>query len=228
MLYIYLSICILCITLLIPVVSFGHDGHEIVANIANFHLNKKTSLILNNILNNESLSNISNWADTVTSSMSWSSSLHFINVEQTPCSADTNNDNDTNTCTFDYNRDCKDDICVAGAVTNYTSIMYDMDRSNYQSEAANNATKFLIHFMGDLHQPLHCGRDIDRGGVLINVHFDVPGQGTDWSLHNIWDFGLIVRSINETYNGKNKIGRENRVYIVIYIYIWICVCDYIY
>lgn len=190
-----LSILTILVIIPLSVYSFGHDGHEIVANIANKRLKRETSQVLNEILDGASLSNISNWADSVTNSMAWSSSLHFINIEQSPCSID-------NPCYFEYNRDCKDDQCVAGAVVNYTSIMYDLNETYYNTELANNATKFLIHFMGDIHQPLHCGRDIDRGGVLINVHFYVPEQGSDWSLHNVWDFGLIVRSINETYHGE--------------------------
>lgn len=55
-----------------------------------------------------------------------------------------------------------------------------------------NALKFLIHFVGDISQPLHCGMLADRGGVVIDVDYYVNGQGSRWNLHNVWDFGMIV------------------------------------
>ena len=50
------------------------------------------------------------------------------------------------------------------------------------------ALKFLSHFVGDLHQPLHAGRAEDRGGNAIRVRF----LGEETSLHEVWDGGLIA------------------------------------
>ena len=49
---------------------------------------------------------------------------------------------------------------------------------------------FLVHFVGDLHQPLHCADDNDRGGN------DVPVQlyTRSTKLHAVWDNGLILNS----------------------------------
>eukprot|EP00899_Mesostigma_viride_P001892 jgi/Mesvir1/11703/Mv00092-RA.1 len=59
------------------------------------------------------------------------------------------------------------------------------------------ALLFLIHFMGDLHQPLHCGHQADEGGELIHVHFN----GRACLLHQVWD-GLIIReAIADDFQG---------------------------
>jgi len=52
------------------------------------------------------------------------------------------------------------------------------------------ALRFLAHFIGDLHQPLHMGHKADRGGNDIHVVF----FGRPANLHAVWDTGIIVRS----------------------------------
>jgi hypothetical protein len=49
------------------------------------------------------------------------------------------------------------------------------------------ALKFLIHFIADLHQPLHVGDNNDRGGNLLQVRFF--GEGSN--LHRVWDYQII-------------------------------------
>src|SRR5262249_28392157 len=44
-----------------------------------------------------------------------------------------------------------------------------------------------VHFMGDLHQPMHCIDDNDRGGNGVKVEF----FGRYTSLHSVWDSGII-------------------------------------
>jgi hypothetical protein len=57
------------------------------------------------------------------------------------------------------------------------------------------ALKYLIHFVGDLHQPLHAGENYDRGGNDMQVEF--MGQATNsfnrkpWNLHAVWDSGIL-------------------------------------
>ena len=70
------------------------------------------------------------------------------------------------------------------AVAFYTDVLLDRDAS---TEARSTALKFLVHFVGDLHQPLHAGRGCDRGGNLIQV--DWFGQLV--SLHSVWDEKLV-------------------------------------
>jgi hypothetical protein len=55
-------------------------------------------------------------------------------------------------CTFVYTRDCVDDACVAGAIANYTDRLKDTSLPKAQRA---EALKFIVHFVGDIHQPLH-------------------------------------------------------------------------
>jgi S1/P1 Nuclease len=56
-------------------------------------------------------------------------------------------------------------------------------------EARNEALKFIVHFVADLHQPLHCADDNDRGGNDVHVTF----FGENANLHSVWDTLLIER-----------------------------------
>lgn len=101
-------------------------------------------------------------------------------------------------CTFDYARDCVDrdgnnpGFCNAGAIANFSDILRKGVAAGSVATPTVQALKFVIHFVGDIMQPLHCGMLADHGGVYINVDFPVKGQGSDYNLHNVWDFGLIV------------------------------------
>ena len=62
------------------------------------------------------------------------------------------------------------------------------------------ALKFVVHFMGDLHMPLHCADDGDRGGNDKLVRFKTPGRrgrGSKIKLHALWD-----RLIEIQHRGK--------------------------
>jgi hypothetical protein len=55
------------------------------------------------------------------------------------------------------------------------------------SEAKTLALKFLIHFVGDIHQPLHVSRWRDEGGSKIKGNF----MGRQTNMHQVWDSGII-------------------------------------
>ena len=124
-----------------------------------------------------SLSDVANWADQVhrEPQWSWSAPLHFLNVQKDrPVGK---------TCVYERTRDCKDHrspdfpFCVPAAVQNYTK--------QVPAATTEYPIRFLVHFMGDLHQPLHCALASDYGGNTIKVEFDIPNQGTKWDLHQV-------------------------------------------
>jgi len=80
----------------------------------------------------------------------------------------------------DYDRDCGSDGCSISAIQNYTNIL--LDGSDL------DALKFVIHFVGDIHQPLH-DEALDVGGNDIDVTFN----GVSTNLHAIWDTNMITR-----------------------------------
>jgi len=190
--------CLACL-LLSPVrraSAWGSDGHSIIASVAARLLNKAATERVGSLLASEGgggveakMAGIASWADEVLSHdrdrYGWSTGLHFLNVQDGAC-WEYGSVEGPQGCKYDHERDCKDDYCNIGAIKNYTGQLRSGDGD------LNAALKFVVHFTGDIHQPLHCGLAKDRGGVNINVKFHVNDQGDDWNLHKVWDFGMIV------------------------------------
>eukprot|EP00536_Pseudo-nitzschia_multiseries_P013473 jgi/Psemu1/261428/estExt_Genewise1Plus.C_5760016 len=137
-------------------------------------------------------------------------------------------------CEFDYyHRDCEDSICAAGAISNYSAqliqqlqIQYDEEyRWSYPSshlrhrmkleqqthfstsKSLRQALMFLIHFVGDIHQPLHVSRASDRGGndIPIKYHPLTEQNSSTHShyiahnLHSVWDTAMIKTTLERDY-----------------------------
>jgi hypothetical protein len=97
--------------------------------------------------------------------------------------------------TFDRARDCKDDQCVVAAIEKYAAVLKDKAQPR---DKRREALIYLVHFVGDLHQPMHAAggqvRDeatgqmvMDRGGNLVKIRL----LGVETNLHSAWD-GLLI------------------------------------
>jgi hypothetical protein len=97
--------------------------------------------------------------------------------------------------TFDRARDCKEDQCVVAAIEKYVAVLKDKAQPR---DKRREALIFIVHFLGDLHQPMHAAggqvRDeatgqmvMDRGGNLVKIRL----LGIETNLHSAWD-GLLV------------------------------------
>ena len=109
--------------------SWGTVGHEVIANLAwNLLTNdaqRWVQQILNVTIENSTqtpLGDVADWADRVRHYLPWSSSLHFIDVRDDLFGEGCHVAPHLNPgCRFEYDRDCVDDRCVAGAIVNYTN-----------------------------------------------------------------------------------------------------------
>ncbi|KAJ3188255.1 hypothetical protein HDU85_005405 [Gaertneriomyces sp. JEL0708] len=111
----------------------------------------------------------------------WSNSLHYINpVSECKQTIEPS--------------DCTHDRCVVSGMFNYTSRLLDHTLTRDQKE---EALKFLIHFVGDVHQPLHASGRAE-GGTRQHVTFDRRRL----SLHQVWDFSLLEKHINDDFRGS--------------------------
>jgi hypothetical protein len=72
---------------------------------------------------------------------------------------------------------------------------HDLQRDTTTRANRIIALKFLVHFIGDCHQPMHLSKAEDKGGNMVQVQFN--GKGTN--LHGLWDTGLITRD-GKTYD----------------------------
>ncbi|RMY11137.1 hypothetical protein D0868_03302 [Hortaea werneckii] len=96
------------------------------------------------------------------------------------------NDSPPETCNVNFSRDCEEDRgCVVSALANQTALLLDLDQTR---TTRNEALKFLLHFVGDLHQPLHT-EALDRGGNQIQVKFD----NRHYNLHSVWDTEVALK-----------------------------------
>lgn len=164
--------------------TWGPIGHISVASIAQNGISSSVQNKINGIIPSGNLSAIANWADEVRTlpEWKWSAPLHFINTPDWACN-------------YIPKRDCYNNLdqypyCVDGAITNYTNIL--------QKELDTDALKFLVHFVGDIHQPLHCGFGSDLGGNSISVHYNHHST----NLHSVWDTYIIEERIDKDFNGN--------------------------
>ncbi|KZF24453.1 nuclease S1 [Xylona heveae TC161] len=168
----------LCSLALISGVSaWGDLGHETIAYIAQNFVSSSTKSFCQGILSDTStsyLANVATWADTFkyTSAGEYSQPFHFIDAQDNPPSS----------CGVNYDRDCGAGGCVVLAISNYTQRLGD---GRLSQAHLDEALKYLVHFLGDIHQPLH-DENLDYGGNDIDVTF----AGTTTNLHHIWDTNM--------------------------------------
>jgi hypothetical protein len=129
---------------------WGPQGHAAVAAVAQTMLTSSTQSALQTLLPdvNGQIEPIASWADEIRSNplYDWSHPLHFINTQDWSCQ-------------YIRSRDCIDrtygaNYCVDAAIQNYTKRVVD---NSIGAEQQSEAVKFIVHFVGDIHQPLHCG-----------------------------------------------------------------------
>jgi hypothetical protein len=160
--------------------AWGPLGHSVVAELAQRHLSPVAKAEMEHLLaldHTTSLADIASWPDEIRNDPNqqalWKETrpLHYIDFRDP-------------SCVYVPPRDCKDGKCVVEALPHYVAIL--SDRS--QPDAARlQALKFVVHFVGDIHQPLHGNFQNDAGANNYQVQFQ--GQGTN--LHRVWDSGLL-------------------------------------
>lgn len=151
--------------------AWGPNGHRVVGAIAENHLSEEALAAVRDLMGPESLARASTWADEIRSDPEWSRAApwHYINIA----------DDETLETT---ERNPRGD--VLSAMERFERVLRDPEAPRQDRV---EALRFLVHFVGDVHQPLHVGRSSDAGGNRILVLWF--GEATD--LHSLWDSGLI-------------------------------------
>ncbi|CAI6333132.1 unnamed protein product [Periconia digitata] len=162
--------------------AWGNLGHTTVALIAQSFLSPQTVNFTQSLLNDTSstfLANVATWADSYRKEPGgeFSGVYHYIDALDSPPAS----------CDVDYDRDCPEEGCIVSAIANYTT---RVQSSNVSFAERQKALKWIIHFVGDIHQPLHV-ENLAVGGNLINVTF----EGASANLHRIWDSDMPEKLI---------------------------------
>ncbi len=163
----------------IPVAAFcwGVTGHRVVGEIAQRHLSKKAKRGLRDLIGRENLAMWANWPDFIKSDTThtWdmASKWHYINMPGDLSKEDF------------ISRLQK--LQGENLYTQIKAMVAQLKDHTLSDEKRQIALRFLIHFVGDLHQPLHVGREADQGGNKIAVNwFD-----KQTNLHSVWDNSLV-------------------------------------
>jgi len=164
---------IVWLVMLLPIalvlISWGRTGHSTIGRIAEVHLTPGAKAAVSALLGRESLADVASWADDNRdrSNAPW----HFINVELGLSYDD-----------FSKQVASKEDVYTA--LQNQEAIL-----ANTKASVSDRSTalKYIIHFVGDIHQPMHVSRAEDKGGNTIQVQYD--GKGTN--LHSLWDTKML-------------------------------------
>jgi nuclease S1 len=156
------------------VLAWSANGHRTIALLAQERLSPAARAEVDRLLAAEpapTLAGVSTWADelrdTDQAKSELTSTWHYMNFPRGDCS-------------YVPPRDCPDGKCVIAAINRQFLILSDPARPDAER---TDALKFLVHFVGDVHQPMHAGFADDRGGNDYQVSYQ--GKGTN--LHATWD-----------------------------------------
>ncbi|MBI2689065.1 MAG: S1/P1 nuclease [Acidobacteria bacterium] len=158
-----------------PILSFGwgKTGHRVVGQIAENHLSPKAAQGIRDLLGADSLAEVANWPDEIRSDPTWKMAdpWHYVNIPDGQ--------------TYDsMEKNPAGDILVALKKFEAT-----LRNPSISKEERIQALKFLVHLVGDLHQPLHAGKRDDLGGNRVTVNWFRSTEATN--LHTVWDELLI-------------------------------------
>ncbi|MEN0052322.1 MAG: S1/P1 nuclease [Mucilaginibacter sp.] len=163
---IYLLTGIVCLTL----ISWGFKGHRAVATIAQQHLNGNTAYVVSAYLDGQPMEAVSTWADENRDHKT--APWHFLNL---PLGL-------THDQFVKFVQESEGNVYTA--ILKMEATLKDPASS---AEQKTEALKYLIHFIGDAHQPMHISRKEDKGGNTIQLRFEDKGT----NLHSLWDSKLI-------------------------------------
>jgi len=161
--------------------AWGVTGHAIIADIAEHHLTPATLDAVHALLSEEGLEHldqVASWPDTIRKERPEASPWHYVDVPLTENA-------------YVAERDCKNGDCAVEAIKRFTAVLSDRGQPAAKRE---EALKFLVHFVGDIQQPLHGTENAgDHGGNKVRITYfgDNGTQQYPLSLHWVWDTSII-------------------------------------
>jgi threonine dehydrogenase-like Zn-dependent dehydrogenase len=170
--------------------SWGPEGHAIVADIAQSHLDPAAAAEVASLLKLEGLDRldqIASWADGNRKEFPQTGGWHYVDI---PLKA----------ASYDAARDCAQGNCVVAKLDEYAHVLADKSAT---PQARLLALKWVVHLVGDIQQPLHAEDNDDKGGNTVQVQFF--GKGTN--LHSVWDGRVIEHALGLTLGPNYAIDR---------------------
>ena len=175
--------------------AWGGQGHRLVGLIAADRLTPIARANVEWLLDGQSLADVSSWADTLTTDQQQTALWHYLNIPPDAAGYDRDRDCPRQPGAAPGSRGDRWRDCVVDRIAYWEERLKDgsLDRADRAI-----ALKFLVHFIGDLHQPFHA-LGVGRGGndVLVRVFgasncSDDPERPRPCNLHSVWDSRLIA------------------------------------
>lgn len=161
--------------------AWGPLGHRLVGTLAAKQLHGDARREVARLLHGEpvpTLAGVANWADELRDHNpdlgKRTSRWHYVNLADDDCG-------------YTPPVHCPNGDCVIAAIDTQRALLADRGQPD---NVRAQALKFLVHFVGDIHQPLHAGYARDRGGNTFQLQID--GKGSN--LHWLWDGGMLNAS----------------------------------
>ena len=176
--------------------AWGSQGHRLIGLIAAERLTPAARAEVRRLLDGQTLADVSNWADSIRSDQQQTYGWHFLNIPPDASG-------------YDRDRDCPRAAGVAEGSRSDRWRDCAVDRILFWEQRLADATldradraialKFIVHFIGDLHQPFHT-LGVGRGGNDVHVRVFGDANCADegekpfpCNLHSVWDSRLIAR-----------------------------------
>jgi hypothetical protein len=167
---------------------WGAQGHHIIARIALSRMTAPAKAATQDLLGGDDFIAASTWADEVRSARPETYNWHFVDIPRSSAS-------------FDDGRDCflpadthpgaaTDHMnCVVDRITFFKQVLADTTKTPTEQQ---EALKFIVHFVGDVHQPFHAVGDARGANDNLITEFGSAQCGSrPCNLHSAWDSGMI-------------------------------------
>ena len=173
------STFIACLIIATECMAWGQKGHDTTCAIAERHLSRSARRHIDRVLDGQSIVYWANWLDNASHQPEYAYSLtwHYKDIDANE--------------TYDTVEPAAD----GDIVTALTAQIEKLKTGNLSHEEEALALKMVIHFVGDLHQPMHLGHKSDLGGNTLKIKF----FGTESNLHTVWDTDLVEAAHKWSY-----------------------------
>ncbi len=161
-----LIIIMLTSTLLL---GWGKTGHRVIGTIAEENLTPEAREQITQLMGHTDLARVANWADEIKSDPKWDHS------------------HDWHYCTILEGHDYEGPEAGGRAIQKVTEFTALLKKGTLGKKDQLDVFRFIVHIVGDLHQPLHVGSGTDRGGNDVKVKW----FWDETNLHRVWDSQMI-------------------------------------
>lgn len=158
---------------------WSKKGHDVIAHIAERHLDESTKVIVTDLLDGRSMVYYANWMDNAsyTKEFKETKTWHYFNIERKKSVRTT--------------KRIKDGDLLSALI----QIEAELRSGTLGRKELSDRLKMFIHLLGDMHQPMHLGQLEDHGGNTIPVTYF--NEAT--SLHSLWDYFIVEGAHDWSY-----------------------------